>query len=167
MKSFPKSVMRETRIDGYLPAGTSLRGTLEFSGTLWVDAEIHGDIRARVGEKSTLIIGPQARIFGHVEAAVITVYGKVTGSVRSTESLLFEQNAHVIAEVIVHNGFTIRSGAHVEGALVPTSQPQESATSIPPGTNVQILRTEPPREASTSASSDRQLRALVPVSAER
>jgi len=159
--------MREPRIDGFLPAGTLLRGTLEFSGTLWIDAEIHGAVRASAAAPSTLIIGPRAKVFGNIEAGQITIYGAVTGRICSLGALIFEHGARVVSEEIVHRGFTIHSGAHVEGTLAPPPQLQQSANSIQPRANVQPLRTEPPREPSTSVAADRQRRAPVFVAAER
>lgn len=142
------------RIDGLIPAGTMLRGSLEFSGTLWIEAEIHGNVRSKPDATSTLIIGPQAKVFGSVEAEHIVIQGAVTGRITSYQTLVFEHGSLVIAEEILHRGFTIRNGAHVEGALLSSSRPpQESVTK--PRANVQVLRAEPHRDSRRADGVDR------------
>lgn len=150
LKDFLRSMMGTPRIDGLIPAGAVLQGTLEFSGALWIDAEVQGTVRARHGERSMLIIGPRARITGTIEADEITVHGTVTGRICAHESLAFEHGAQVNAEEIVHHGFTIRAGAHVEGAIVRHPAPGAPATPLRPQAKVQLLRARPlQREAGT------------------
>lgn len=134
------------RIDGLIPAGTLLRGSLEFSGTLWIEAEIHGNVRSKPDATSTLIIGPQAKVFGSVEAEHVVIQGAVTGRITSYQTLVFEHGSLVIAEEILHCGLTIRNGARVEGALLSSSRlPQDSVTKSQ--ANVQVLRTEPHQDS--------------------
>lgn len=151
--------MLTSKIDGLIPAGTVLHGTLEFGGTLWVDAEVHGTIQAPAGAGSTLIIGPRAQVCGAIEADRITVYGSVTGRIRAHETLVFEHGARVVAEEIVHRGFTIRSGAHVEGALVPASRLEDAGPGIQPHANVQPLHADRRRAPAAAAAPDRNRQA--------
>ena len=65
---------------GFLDQGVMLEGTLELAGTFRIDGTVKGIIRC----KDRLIVGESARLEGEIESAIVSVAGRINGTVRGT-----------------------------------------------------------------------------------
>ncbi len=72
-----------------------LEGTLELAGTFRIESEVKGTVRC----KKQLIVGKSARIEGEIEAAIVTVAGKVNGNVRGTDRVEILPTGVLVGEV--------------------------------------------------------------------
>lgn len=68
----------EVRHDAsFLDDAAKIVGSLSFQGILRIEGEVHGSIQGG----DTLVIGPQAFVFGDIQAVAVTILGKVVGNV--------------------------------------------------------------------------------------
>lgn len=105
---------REHRIGG----GATFEGTLRFSGRLEVEGAIVGEVIADPAEGSEVIVGPQGRVQGRIDAATILISGAVEGPVRSSVRLDVLAGARLDGDV-TYRDLQIQHGAIVEGSLKP------------------------------------------------
>jgi cytoskeletal protein CcmA (bactofilin family) len=104
------------RIDTLISAGTRIGGDVAFSGGLRIDGEVTGDVVARPGSASVLVIGREGRVRGHVRAARVLVNGVVTGSIFAAELLELQPCARVAGE-LRYAALEIHRGAVIEADL--------------------------------------------------
>ena len=79
----------------FLDKEDRLEGTLELAGTFRIESEVKGTVRC----KKKLIVGESARIEGEIEAAIVTVAGKVNGNVRGTDRVEILPTGVLVGEV--------------------------------------------------------------------
>ena len=99
-------------------AGATFEGTLRFSGRLEVEGAIVGAVIADPAEGSEVIVGPQGRVQGRIDAATILISGAVEGPVRSSVRLDVLAGARLDGDV-TYRDLQIQHGAIVEGSLKP------------------------------------------------
>ncbi len=80
---------------GFLDKMDRLEGTLELAGTFRIECEVKGTVRC----KKKLIVGKSARIEGEIEAAIVTVAGKINGNVRGTDRVEILPSGVLVGEV--------------------------------------------------------------------
>lgn len=107
----------QSRIDSLIGAETRIEGNLSFSGGLRVDGEVIGNVIAKPGKPSTLVLSEHGRISGEINATHLMVNGKVEGPVRATEYLELQSKARVVGDV-QYKTLEIQLGAVVEGRLI-------------------------------------------------
>lgn len=107
----------QSRIDSLIGAETRIEGNLSFSGGLRVDGEINGNVMAKPGKPSTLVLSEHGRISGEINATHLMVNGKVEGPVCATEYLELQSKARVVGDV-QYKTLEIQLGAVVEGRLI-------------------------------------------------
>jgi cytoskeletal protein CcmA (bactofilin family) len=104
------------RIDTLIGAGTRIRGNIAFKGGLRIDGEVTGDVVARPGTPSVLVIGQEGRVHGDLRAPRILINGFVAGSVCATELLELQPCARVEGE-LRYAGVEIHRDAVIEAGL--------------------------------------------------
>lgn len=92
-------------------AGVVLEGKLSSNGNIRVDGAINGDITAN----GNVTIGETGEITGEVTAEVISIGGKVIGSINSREKVVLESKA-VLKGDIVTKILVIEAGAIFDGS---------------------------------------------------
>lgn len=102
---------------GVIPAGSTLHGEMEFSGGLWIDGHVRGDLRGREGEAPVLVINQLASVKGHLVADHVVIYGTVNGSIEARETLFLGPSARVRGGHIRYGELVIDEGATVSGQL--------------------------------------------------
>lgn len=107
----------QSRIDSLIGAETRIEGNLSFSGGLRVDGEVIGNVIAKPGKPSTLVLSEHGRISGEINATHLMVNGKVEGPVCATEYLELQSKARVVGDV-QYKTLEIQLGAVVEGRLI-------------------------------------------------
>jgi cytoskeletal protein CcmA (bactofilin family) len=98
-------------------AGTTIEGTLSYSGGLRIDGTVKGDVRSLNGEPGMVIVSEQGSVIGEVHAAHLVVSGKVNGPLFVTDVLELQPKAHVAGDVH-YRAVEIHHGAVVEGRLI-------------------------------------------------
>jgi cytoskeletal protein CcmA (bactofilin family) len=106
------------RIDTLIGAGARIDGNITFSGGLRIDGEVTGNVTARPGNPTVLVIGEQGRVHGELRAARIVVNGIVAGAVCATELIELQPRARVSGE-LRYAALEIHRGALIEARLSP------------------------------------------------
>lgn len=113
-------------MQGVIPASATLHGDLEFSGGLWIDGHVRGDLRGREGQDPVLVINHDASIKGHLIADHIIVHGTVSGGIEARASLTLGPSARVRGGHIRYGEVSIAEGATVSGQMHCTTLPGEA-----------------------------------------
>jgi cytoskeletal protein CcmA (bactofilin family) len=97
--------------ESVVEAGLLVRGGLETRGRLHIHGEVSGEVRVE-----RLVVSEAGSLEGAVEAVVIEVHGRVTGSLKGKDVRL-HAGARVEAD-ITYETLTIEPGARFEGRCV-------------------------------------------------
>ena len=92
-------------------AGVVLEGKLSSNGNIRIDGAINGDIIAN----GSVTVGETGEITGEIKAEVISIGGKVTGSINSKEKAVLESKA-VLKGDIVTKILVVEAGAIFDGS---------------------------------------------------
>ena len=112
-KARPKSGAADTLIT----ADTKITGDVSFSGVLFVDGHIKGNISAQEGNHSLLTVGAKGHIEGEVKVPQVVIYGFINGDVHTSEHLNLQKESRVEGNVY-YNLLEMAMGASVNGKLV-------------------------------------------------
>ena len=112
-KARPKSGAADTLIT----RDTKINGDVSFSGVLFVDGHIKGNISAKDGSHSLLTIGAQGHVEGEVKVPQVVIYGYVKGDVYASEHIHLQKDAQVEGNVY-YQLLEMAMGSAVNGQLV-------------------------------------------------
>lgn len=104
-------------IECLIGAGTTIEGSIIFSGGLRVDGRVHGDVIAADDKPGTLVLSEQAQIEGEIRVSHVVINGTVIGPVRAAEYVELQPKANVTGDVH-YKTLEIQLGAVVQGRLV-------------------------------------------------
>ena len=90
--------------------GVKIEGKITTSGNIRMDGEIHGDIISQ----SFVTIGEQGQVNGQIDANVITIGGKVSGTVRAKEKLVLDSKGNLKGNIFTKI-LVIEVGAKFDG----------------------------------------------------
>jgi cytoskeletal protein CcmA (bactofilin family) len=100
-------------IQGVLPAGSLVRGVVEFSGGLWIDGTVHGELKGRGAATALLVVGPKALVVGNIDADVVIVFGEVQGDICARKSLEVPASGRIDGGTVSYRDIQIEEGAVV------------------------------------------------------
>jgi cytoskeletal protein CcmA (bactofilin family) len=118
-----KRAGRNGGVPSIISAELTVRGTLVSAGDVTIDGKVDGDIRA-----ASLVIGEKAVIVGDVFAEEAVVRGRVEGSIRARKVQLCA-TCHVEGNIL-HEAFSVESGAFFEGNCRHTDNPLADAPEL-------------------------------------
>jgi cytoskeletal protein CcmA (bactofilin family) len=118
-----KRASRNGGVPSIISAELIVRGTLVSAGDVTIDGKVDGDIRA-----ASLVIGEKAVITGDVFAEEAIVRGRVEGSIRARKVQLCS-TCHVEGNIL-HEAFSVESGAFFEGNCRHTDNPLADAPEL-------------------------------------
>lgn len=104
-------------IECLIGAGTTIEGSIIFSGGLRVDGRVRGDVIAAEGKPGTLVLSEQAQIEGEIRVSHVVINGTVIGPVHAAEYVELQPKASVTGDVH-YKTLEIQLGAVVQGRLV-------------------------------------------------
>jgi cytoskeletal protein CcmA (bactofilin family) len=109
-------------------AGVVLEGKLTSNGNIRVDGTINGDVNAN----GNVTIGENGEINGEINAEVINIGGKVTGTVKAKEKSVLEAKAVLKGDLItkilvVEAGATFDGNSKMSGRENPVLKPVTSS----------------------------------------
>jgi cytoskeletal protein CcmA (bactofilin family) len=107
----------QNRIDCLIGAGTTIEGSITFTGGLRVDGRVRGDVIAADGKPGTLVLSEQAQIEGEIRVSHVVINGTVVGPVHAAEYIELQAKANVTGDVY-YKTLEIQLGAVVQGRLV-------------------------------------------------
>lgn len=113
--------IRSSKIETLIGQGIVITGDLEFSGGLHLDGRIIGDVTAKDGSNSVLIISDQGCIEGDVHVSFAVINGMVKGDVYASEKLELSGRASITGNVH-YNILEMASGAEVNGNMLHDKQ---------------------------------------------
>ena len=93
-----------------ISTGVKIEGKITSSGNIRVDGEIIGDIFSR----SNVTIGERANVNGQINAEVVTIGGKVSGTIVAKQKLVLDSKGDLKGDIISQN-LVIESGAKFVG----------------------------------------------------
>ena len=117
-------------LNGFVDAGCTIRGELEFSSYFRVDGRVEGSIRSR----SELVVGEGGAVEGEIEVARCVVGGEVRGTIRAAEQVLLHAGAKVWADIHTP-ALVMEDGAFLEGSVAMDSQDVKKNTNKSPSTS--------------------------------
>lgn len=107
----------QNRIDCLIGTGTTIEGSIIFSGGLRVDGCVRGSVFADGDEPGTLVVSEKARIEGEIRVSHVVINGTVVGPVHATEYVELQTKANVTGDVH-YRTLEMHLGAIVQGKLV-------------------------------------------------
>ena len=117
----------ERRVAAWVGKSVVFRGDLISSQDMTIDDRVEGSIEVR---NHHLTIGPNASIEADVAARLVTVFGKVSGSLTTEERIEIRQGATVEADLTCQT-LAIQEGAFFCGKVSMTgrqAKPDQAAT---------------------------------------
>ena len=90
--------------------GVKIEGKITSSGNIRVDGEILGDIISQ----SNVSVGGGGQVNGQINAAVITIGGKVSGTVKAKEKLVLDSNGYLKGDIFTKI-LVVEAGAKFDG----------------------------------------------------
>jgi len=90
--------------------GVKVEGKVESTGSIRVDGSLKGDLNA----KGNVTVGEQGNINGEISANIVTIGGRVVGTVNAKEKLVLETKS-VLKGDIISKVLVIEAGAKFDG----------------------------------------------------
>ncbi|MHA2100544.1 MAG: bactofilin family protein [Candidatus Kariarchaeaceae archaeon] len=90
--------------------GVKIAGKITCSGNIRVDGEIQGDIVSQ----SNITIGELGQVNGQINGEVVTIGGKVSGTVIAKEKLVLDSGGNLKGDLFTKN-LSIEAGAKFDG----------------------------------------------------
>lgn len=103
--------------DTLISKETKITGDIAFTGVLYVDGHVKGDISAEETENSLLTIGQNGHIEGEIRVPHIMVFGRVIGDVNALEHIELMSDARIEGNVY-YKLIEMAMGAEVNGQLL-------------------------------------------------
>jgi len=103
---------------------TKISGNINFTGVLYVDGHIKGDISAEEVENSLLTIGSNGYVEGEINVPHIMILGRVKGDVHALEHIELMANSRVEGNVY-YKLIEMAMGAEVNGQMMHTVEKQK------------------------------------------
>lgn len=93
-----------------ISSGVIIDGKLSSNGNVRVDGVVKGDVRA----DGNVTVGENGEINGEITAEVVTVGGKVTGTVMGKEKIVLEAKANLKGDIVTKI-LVVEAGAKFDG----------------------------------------------------
>jgi len=90
--------------------GVKIEGKITSSGNIRVDGEVQGDIFSQ----SNVSVGENGQVNGQINAEVITIGGKVSGTVKAKEKLVLDSKGNLKGDIFTKI-LVVEAGAKFDG----------------------------------------------------
>ena len=121
-------------LNGFVDAGCTIRGELEFAESFRLDGRVEGHVRSA----AELVVGERGVVDGEIDVARCLVGGEVHGVIRASERVVLHGSAKVWADVHTP-ALVMEDGAFLEGRVVMGDGGGET-TATPPLDEVETNR---------------------------
>ncbi|MCX7239743.1 MAG: polymer-forming cytoskeletal protein [Burkholderiales bacterium] len=109
---------KQPPIKSLIADGSQICGNITFTEGLRVDGEVVGDVNAKDGDTSLLVVSESAHIVGSICADHIVVNGSVKGPVHARLMLELQPKARIEGDV-QYAALEMHQGALITGQLRP------------------------------------------------
>ncbi len=106
-----------TDLNGFLDAGSHVKGELHFENTFRVDGKLTG----RISSDGTLVVGKGGLLVGEIEVAQVFVSGRVEGEIRASQRVQIAATGVVQADIDTPT-LVIEDGALFDGRCVMSAR---------------------------------------------
>ncbi len=113
-------------LNGFLDAGSHLKGELHFEDTFRIDGKFTGTIVS----DGDLIVGAGGEVEGEVRTACVFVSGQLRGSVHAAKRLEITAQGRVFADIETP-ALIVEDGAVLEGRCAMPQHPRAASASGP------------------------------------
>lgn len=103
--------------DTLLSKEAKITGNINFSGVLYIDGQVKGDVTADEQENSLVTIGQNGHVIGEISAPHILVLGQVKGDIHALEHVELMSEARIEGNVY-YKLIEMAMGAEVNGQLL-------------------------------------------------
>jgi len=103
---------------------TKIDGNINFTGVLYVDGHVKGDISSEEPENSLLTIGSNGYVEGEINVPHIMILGRVKGDVHALEHVELMADSRVEGNVY-YKLIEMAMGAEVNGQMLHTIEKQK------------------------------------------
>ena len=114
---------KSANVDTLIANGTSINGDMSFSGALFVDGEITGEVKGDIEKQSVLSIGVHGKIKGNISTPFAVIFGQVDGDVYVTEKIDLKPGAKINGD-LYYKVIEMNAGAEVNGKMVVVGDPK-------------------------------------------
>lgn len=121
-------------LNGFLDAGSHMRGELHFEDTFRIDGKLTGGVVS----EGDLIIGERGEVDGDVRVRRVFVSGTARGTLRATEHIEITSTGRAFADLETPN-LKIEAGAFFEGRCSMPSDEKDRDGNRPQRSNVTAL----------------------------
>lgn len=118
---------KQPPIKSLIAEGSQISGNISFTDGLRVDGEVGGNIRAKDGLASILVISETAHVTGEITADHIIINGTVKGPVNADMMLELQPKARIEGDVH-YAALEMHQGALITGQLRPILAEEEKPT---------------------------------------
>lgn len=115
-----------------IAAGTSVDGHIRFSGELYVNGTVLGDIESGNESQSALVISEKGSVKGEIRVPNVVIGGNVEGDVHAGVRLELGKGARVRGD-IHYKQVEVQTGAIIDGRMVPEQQGTTNVHALPVG----------------------------------
>lgn len=109
-------------VNGFLDAGSHMKGELHFEDTFRIEGKLTGSVVS----KGQLIVGHRGEIDGEVRVERVYISGTVRGTLRVGERVEITSTGRVLADLYTPS-LTVEDGAFFEGRCSMQKQGEEPA----------------------------------------
>jgi cytoskeletal protein CcmA (bactofilin family) len=104
-------------IDTLIGAKAEVKGDIVFTGGLRIDGKAKGNIVAKGGGNSTLVLSEHAEVVGNVTVPHMIINGRIKGNVQCSERIELQSKAEITGDVH-YKVIEMALGATINGNLV-------------------------------------------------
>lgn len=113
-ESLLKDHVGQDDISGFLAEGTEIEGTIRFRDVLRVDGKVKGKI---ISERE-LVVGESGEVEADIDVGVLSVSGRVTGTIHVREKLEIHPKGRLLGEITLEKpNLVIHEGGVFEGNI--------------------------------------------------
>ncbi len=113
-ESLLKDHVVQDDISGFLAEGTEIKGEIRFRDVLRVDGKVSGKV---ISEKE-LVVGETGEVEAEVEVGILSVSGRVTGTIHVKEKMEIHPKGRVVGDVTLEKpNLVIHEGGVFEGNI--------------------------------------------------
>jgi cytoskeletal protein CcmA (bactofilin family) len=119
---------RRTNLNGFLDAGSSIKGEVRFDDTF----RIEGKLTGKAISSGDLVVGENGHVDGEIEVGCVFIAGTVTGSIKASERIEITSGARVFANLetpalVVENGAVFQGNCTMSSEDFVSVEDRESA----------------------------------------
>jgi cytoskeletal protein CcmA (bactofilin family) len=118
---------KQPPIKSLIAEGSQITGSINFTDGLRVDGDVAGNVHAKEGVSSILVISETAHVVGEIAADHIIINGSVKGPVHARLMLELQPKARIEGD-IQYMALEMHQGALITGLLRPILVGEEKPT---------------------------------------